>query len=179
MITNETQQIIIKMLLSLSSNEKECSDAKKKLINHRLYNHLNCFNRIVNKKKGMIDHYAIVDFMKVNSTYCSLSEAEYFIMINDKDLKGGLDINDLKILIGKKDKEPKNIKDKNIDDNANIDSFCFPYEIEYLLSKVFETDMNLIRDFLCYLTNLKKRFDFSADDMLNILNCREAIVKEK
>lgn len=171
MVTNESQRILAKMLVSISSNERECNDAKNTLMTNKQYDLNKCFSRLCNKKTGIIDNYSIVDFMRVNSVYCTLIEAEYLIMFNDKDLKGGFNLHDFKRYIG---------NDKGENSNSN-DNFNLPliYEVEYLLSKVFEAEMNLIRDFLCYLTNLKKRFDFSSYDMFNSIYCKETILKEK
>jgi hypothetical protein len=57
--------------------------------------------------------------------------------------------------------------------------FNLSYDVEYSLTKLFERELDLVRNLELGLSDLKSRYDFNVYDLYSILEAYSYLTKEK
>lgn len=90
MVSIETQARAARIFLNLADGEKAVEVSRQVLADQLDFDSYKAFKRVDREGKNYIDSYNIVDFLKLNSVYCSLHEARSIISFYDANADGNL-----------------------------------------------------------------------------------------
>ena len=164
MLSEETQFIICKLLKTLANNEIEIEAARSNLNNHPQFEPYSIFKRIDIEQKNILSDYNIVSFLQENSIFCSIKEAQDIIQFYDSDKTYTLSYSQFLNLILTEGLFPK----RNVIKKLNYPSHI-PYSLEFLVCRILEKELNLVREINDIKNELNKHKDFSVYDMFQII----------
>ena len=166
MLSYETEEDICKIFMIISEAECKCEIARKNLNQMEKFNPYKIFKRIDNDNTNYITDSNLIDFFQSNQIYCTINEAKFIITFYDSNSKKSLNYSQFLNIIIENDNE-KILLNKN--ENLLDSDFKISYQIEYALCRLFEKEINLVRNLEFLISDLKERRDFSIFDMFYLL----------
>ncbi len=176
MILPETENLIIKLLLTISNKEKEIEIIREILCQNINFNPFHLFSFIDKERKNYIESYNFIDLLNKNSININKYEIEYLIFLYDIDGDNYLSYSEFlnMILPEKKKFIGKNNKNRNdLNNYKNI-----PYEIENCFIKLLEKEIDFIRYVNKIINNIKEREDCNIQNIFCLLSEYQYITKE-
>ena len=166
MLSYETEEDICKIFMIISEAECKCEIARKNLNQMEKFNPYKIFKRIDNDNTNYITDSNLIDFFQSNQIYCTNNEAKFIISFYDSNSKKCLNYSQFLNIIIENDNE-NILLNKNEDLLDSDDKIS--YQIEYALCRLFEKEINLVRNLEFLISDLKERRDFSIFDMFYLL----------
>ena len=164
MVSIETEARIAKILLILAEGERNIEISRQVLSDNNDYDAYQIFKYLDFEGKNIIDACNIIEFLRTKGIYVNLIEINLIILFYDQDCDGSLSFLEfLNLIQSEKSKPiPKVLNSNNIS-----------YNIEYSLIKLLQKEIELSKNLLIALNELKTRYDFNIHNIFHSLksNC--------
>ena len=164
MVSIETEARIAKILLILAEGERNIEISRQVLSDNNDYDAYQIFKFLDFEGKNRIDACNIIEFLRTKGIYVNLIEINLIILFYDQDCDGSLSFLEfLNLIQSEKSKPiPKVLNSNNIS-----------YNIEYSLIKLLQKEIELSKNLLIALNELKTRYDFNIHNIFHSLksNC--------
>ena len=164
MVSIETEARIAKILLTLAEGERNIEISRQVLSDNNDYDAYQIFKFLDFEGKNRIDACNIIEFLRTKGIYVNLTEINLIILFYDQDYDGSLSFNEFINLIQteKSKPTPKVLSSNNLS-----------YNIEYSLIKLLQKEIELSKNLLISLNELKTRYDFNIHNIFHSLksNC--------
>ena len=162
MISQETLENFCKLLLYISERERSIEISRQVLSDLKEYDSFQIFKSIDIESKNKIDTYSLINFLGIKGIYCTEEESSLIILFFDQDYDNTLSYSELINLIQSEKilKRPLNkfqLKDK------------IPYNVEYSLIKLLEKEVDLVRNIIYKLKDIKCRYDFNIHNLFHLM----------
>ena len=173
MITDETQQILCNLFITLAKGESNIKITRQVLSNSFNFSPYIIFFHLSNYNSKQITSNDIYNYLNSKNIPITENELKLIILFYDKDLDNNLTFDEFFNFI-------QNKNDKNLKNNANLN---FPKisslgsNIEYLLLKLFSKEIELAKKILKFLKKLKYRQDFDIHNIFHYITNNNYINK--
>ena len=162
MISQETLENFCKLLLYISERERSIEISRQVLSDLKEYDSFQIFKSIDIESKNKIDTYSLINFLGIKGIYCTEEESSLIILFFDQDYDNTLSYSEFINLIQSEKilKRPLNkfqLKDK------------IPYNVEYSLIKLLEKEVDLVRNIIYKLKDIKCRYDFNIHNLFHLM----------
>ena len=162
MISQETLENFCKLLLYISERERSIEISRQVLSDLKEYDSFQIFKSIDIESKNKIDTYSLINFLGIKGIYCTEEESSLIILFFDQDYDNALSYSEFINLIQSEKilKRPLNkfqLKDK------------IPYNVEYSLIKLLEKEVDLVRNIIYKLKDIKCRYDFNIHNLFHLM----------
>jgi hypothetical protein len=165
MISIETEARVAKLLMALAEGEKVVEIGRQQLGEELDFDAYQTFKRIDREAKNYIDEFNIVEFLKINSVYCSLNEARTIIFLYDADNDGYMNYTEfLNFVLSDTDITLRKLARERIGTRSGIN---LTYDIEICITKLIEKQLDLIRNIEYILNDLKSRHDYDVFELFS------------
>ena len=180
MISIETEARVAKILLYLAESEHNIEINRKCLSDSLEFDPYQIFKIFDKDYKNRIDICNIIDFLNYKEIYANECEISLLIFFYDQDNDGSLSYPEFLNLI----QSEKSIIKTNR--NSNIKEL--PYNIEYSLGNLLEKEIELSRQLIPLLEELRNRNDFNIHNIFHLIkgyssitpqNLRDFLLKNK
>ena len=180
MISIETEARVAKILLYLAESEHNIEINRKYLSDSLEFDPYQIFKIFDKDYKNRIDICNIIDFLNYKEIYANECEISLLIFFYDQDNDGSLSYPEFLNLI----QSEKSIIKTNR--NSNIKEL--PYNIEYSLGNLLEKEIELSRQLIPLLEELRNRNDFNIHNIFHLIkgyssitpqNLRDFLLKNK
>ena len=180
MISIETEARVAKILLYLAESEHNIEINRKCLSDSLEFDPYQIFKIFDKDYKNRIDICNIIDFLNYKEIYANECEISLLIFFYDQDNDDSLSYPEFLNLI----QSEKSIIKTNR--NSNIKEL--PYNIEYSLGNLLEKEIELSRQLIPLLEELRNRNDFNIHNIFHLIkgyssitpqNLRDFLLKNK
>ncbi len=154
MLTEETQQILCNLFITLAKGERNIQITRQVLSNSFDFSPYLIFFHLSNNNSKYITAIDIYNYLNSKNIEISENESKLILLFYDKNLDNVLSFEEFFYFIQ---------NEKNLKNNSN---FIVPKKtplssnIEFLLLKLFKKEIDLAKKVLKYLKKLKQRQDF-------------------
>ena len=174
MLSIETEARLAKLLLSLSEYERNVEISREVLSDNKDFDPYQIFLYLDYQNKNNIDIIDIMNFLRSRMVYFKEEEIYFILLSYDNDGDGYLSYNEFVNLI-KSEKSFR--KTQNFNSEKQIS-----FNVEFSLQKVFEKEIELARNTIYLLEDLRERDDYDPNNIFNVLkscyNINEESIRE-
>ena len=170
MCSSETEIRLGKLLMTLAEGERSIEISRQVLSDLKEYDSFQIFKNIDFEDKNKIDCYSLINFLRIKGIYCTEEEASLIILFYDQDYDNALSYQEF-IKIIQSDKIVKESLNKSPKDKM-------PFNVEYSLSKLLEKEVELSRNIIYALQDIKCRYDFNIHNLFHSLKYFNSITGE-
>ena len=170
MISRETEKKLGKLLMIIAEGERTIEISRQVLSDLKEFDSYQIFKNIDIEENNKIDSYSIMNFLRIKGIYCTEEEASLIILFYDQDYDNALTYSEFNNLI-QSDKIFKKSLNKSPKDKI-------PFDIEYSLCKLFEKEVELSRNIIYSLKDIKCRDDFNIHNLYHKLKYFNNITEE-
>ena len=176
MILPETENLIIKLLLTISNKEKEIEIIREILCQSINFNPFQLFSFIDKERKNYIDSYNLIDILNKNSININKFEIDYLIFLYDIDCDNYLSFPEfLNMILSEK----KKFIGKNNNNKNDLNNYKYiPYEIENCFITLLIKEIDFIINVNKIINNIKEREDCNIQNIFCLLSEYQFITKE-
>ena len=157
MLSIETEARVAKILLTLAEGERSIEVSRQVLSDNFDFDPYQIFRALDSCCKNNIDTCDIINFLRTKGIYTNELEVSLLILAYDEDSNGTLSYSEFLNLVQSENSPKKN--------NAFSKTEKLSFNIEYSLSKLLEKEIELSRNILPLLQDLKCRYDFNIHDI--------------
>ena len=182
MLSNNTEEKIIKFFLGISNGDSEIDKIKQNLINNYPINPVQIFNRIDRDCKGGISQNDLISFLNYYNIPCSNLESEFFFYFYDLNMDGLIDfIEFLNIIISdtnylfKKAWKKKFVKG-NLS-SEDINNVLNP-EVEKQILFLLDKECEFCRYVYELINDIKNSNDFNFEEMFYVIKSYSYVTNE-
>ena len=176
MLSIETEARVAKLFLTLADGEKAVEVNRQVLSEQIQFDPYAAFKRLDSQVKSRVDEFDIVEFLRVNSVYCSYNEARFIIFFYDSDRDGSLNYAEFLNFI----LSDKNYSLKKMAERLGFTSRpTLPFDVEYSISKLFERELDLVRSLELALNDVRARYDFNVYDLYSSIQSYSYLTGDK
>jgi len=163
MLSIETEARIAKILLALAEGERTIEVSRQILSDNYDFDSYQIFKFLDTECKNRVDACNIINFLRCKGIYANECEANLLIFFYDQDCDGCLSYVEFLNLV----QSDKSLKKTSFSNNQNIS-----FNVEYSLTKLLEKEINLAREIISLLNDLRLRYDYNVHDIFHLLkNC--------
>ena len=159
MCSIETQKRIAKLFLILAEGERSIEISRQVLSDLKEFDPYQIFKNLDIEKKNKIDAYNIIDYLRDKGIYASEEEAQLIILFYDQDYDTYLSFSEFINLI-----QSEKIEQKM---PCRSSSSELPYNVDYSFSKLLEKEVDLARNVIYALQEIKCRYDFNIHNIFH------------
>ena len=170
MLSVETEARVAKLLLSLAEGERTVEISRQVLSDNYDFDPYQIFLSLYTECKNRVNACNILNFLKCKGIFANEAEVNFLIQCYDQDGDGSLSYTEFLNLI----QSEKSLRKSNSNSCDNKLSF----NIEYSLSKLLEKEIDLSRNIMNLLNDLRCRCDYNACDIFNSLKSYNSITPE-
>ncbi len=163
MLSIESEAKLSKILLSLSENERLVEISRKVLSDNNDFDPYQIFTFLDSDKKNRINSTDITNFLNIKRVFIYENEVDFIILSYDINGDGYLSYNEFVNLVKSEKSFRKTVNNYNSNDNN------LPHNIEHCFTVLLEKEVQLSRNILYYLNELKSRFDYNPYEVFNSL----------
>ena len=157
MISIETEKRLSKLMMQLAEGERSIEISRQVLSDLYDFDAYQIFKNLDVEGKNRIDSNNIIDFLQNKGIYTNQEEAKLLILFYDQDFDGVLTYPEFINLVQ---------SEKSIHKSPNFSpTDCLSFNIDKSLGKVLEKEIELSREILYILKELKTRYDFNIHDL--------------
>ena len=162
MLSVETEARIAKILLALAEGERSIEISRQVLSDNYDFDPYQIFKYLDLDCKNAINACDILNFLRCKGIYANEDEVNFIILSYDQNGDGCLSYSEFTNLI-QSDKSLKNYSSSN---NCNNQ---LSFNVEYSLKKLFEKEIDLARNMINLLQDLRCRCDYDSCNIFNAL----------
>ena len=170
MLSEETESKLINLLKNIASGEMSIEINRKLLSDLSEFDPYQIFSNLAQKGREFITPTDIVDYFNSKNTFISYTEAKLLILFYDQNYDGALTFSEFMPLVQSKESEKKTIMNSpNKEMNINID---------YYLIKLFQKELDLIKEIIKNLYDIRIKKDFNCHSIYHTLKNVNKITEE-
>ena len=170
MCSPDTEKKLGKLLMTLAEGERSIEISRQVLTDLKEFDSFQIFKNIDIEDNNKIDNYSIMNFLRMKGIYCTEEEASLIVLFYDQDYDNALTYPEFISMIQ---------SDKTIKESLNISpKDKIPFNVEYSLSKLLEKEVELSRNIIYDLLDMKCRYDFNIHDLYHKLKYFNSITEE-
>ncbi len=170
MYSSETEKKLGKLLMILAEGERAIEISRQVLSDLKEFDSFQIFKNIDIEDNNKIDCYSIMNYLRIKGIYCSEEEASLIVLFYDQDYDNALSYPEF-INIIQSDKVLKKSLNKSPKDKI-------PFEVDYSLNKLLEKEVELSRNIIYALKDIKCRYDFNIHNLFHKLKYYNSITDE-
>ena len=170
MYSSETEKKLGKLLMILAEGERTIEISRQVLSDLKEFDSFQIFKNIDIEDNNKIDSYSILNYLRIKGIYCSEEEASLIVLFYDQDYDNALSYPEF-INIIQSDKVLKKSLNKSPKDKI-------PFEVDYSLNKLLEKEVELSRNIIYALKDIKCRYDFNIHNLYHKLKYYNSITDE-
>lgn len=163
MLTEETQKILSNLFISIAKGENNVKITRQALSSSFDFSSFNIFFYLSNPKYQKITPLDIYNYLNSKNISISKIESQLIILFYDKNLDNALNFEEFYNLIH----NDKLINNKSTLEFQKVSSIGS--NIEYLLLKLFEKEIELAKNVIIYLKKLRIRTDFNIHKIFHYI----------
>lgn len=163
MLTEETQKILSNLFISIAKGENNVKITRQALSSSFDFSSFNIFFYLSNPKYQKITPLDIYNYLNSKNISISKLESQLIILFYDKNLDNALNFEEFYNLIH----NDKLINNKSTLEFQKVSSIGS--NIEYLLLKLFEKEIELAKNVIIYLKKLRIRTDFNIHKIFHYI----------
>ena len=170
MCSPETEKKLAKILMILAEGERAIEISRQVLSDLKEFDSFQIFKNIDIEDNNKIDCYSLINYLRTKGIYCSEEEACLIILFYDQDYDNALSYPEFINMI-QSDKVLKKSLDKSPKDKI-------PFNVEYSLTRLLEREVELSRNIIYSLKDIKCRYDFNIHNLYHKLKYFNSITDE-
>ena len=159
MCSIETSKIIGKLFLILAEGERSIEISRQVLSDLKEFDTYQIFKNIDVEAKNKIDAYNFIDYLRNKGIYASEEEAQLIILFYDQDYDTFLSFSEFINII-----QSEKIEQKVSYNSPNTE---LSYNVDYSLTKLLEKEVELARNVIYILKDIKCRYDFNIHNIFH------------
>ena len=166
MLSTETETQVARLLKALAEGERTVEISRQVLSDNYDFDAYQVFKALDVEGKNKVCPVNIMNFLRAKGIYCDPCEAQLIVLFYDQDHDGLLSYAEFLDLV----QSEKSSKKGNFSNHEDKLSF----NIDYSLTKVLEKEVELARELIQKLRNLRCRYDFNCHDIFHAIkdyNC--------
>lgn len=163
MLTEETQKILSNLFISIAKGENNVKITRQALSSSFDFSSFNIYFYLSNPKYQKITPLDIYNYLNSKNISISKLESQLIILFYDKNLDNALNFEEFYNLIH----NDKLINNKSTLEFQKVSSIGS--NIEYLLLKLFEKEIELAKNVIIYLKKLRIRTDFNIHKIFHYI----------
>lgn len=163
MLTEETQKILSNLFIAIAKGENNVKITRQALSSSFDFSSFNIFFYLSNPKYQKITPLDIYNYLNSKNISISKLESQLIILFYDKNLDNTLNFEEFYNLIH----NDKLINNKSTLEFQKVSSIGS--NIEYLLLKLFEKEIELAKNVIIYLKKLRIRTDFNIHKIFHYI----------
>ena len=163
MLTEDTQRILCSLFITIAKGENNIKITRQALSSSFDFSPYNIFSYLTRANTKQIDSNIIYNYLNSNNIQISKDESKLIILFYDKNLDNVLSFEEFCNFIH---------NDKFITNNYDIvfkKKLSLETNIEFLLLKLFEKEIELAKKVISYLKKLKIRADSNIHNIYHFL----------
>ena len=161
MLSEETESKLINILKIIANGEMSIEINRKLLSDSSEFDPYQIFSNLTQKGKEFITPNDIVDYFNSKKIFISYTEAKLLILFYDQNYDGVLTFSEFLPLVQSKESSKNNVMNSPIKE-MNID-------IDYYLTKLFQKEIDLIREIIKNLYDIRIKKDFNCHSIYHTL----------
>ena len=161
MLSKETGSKIVNILKTIASGETSIEVTRRLLSDNFEFDPYQIFTNLIKKGNEFITPVDIENYFNSKNIFISYTEAKLLILFYDQNYDGVLTYTEFLPLVQSKNSEKKNIVNSPIRE-MNID-------IDYYLINLFQKEVDLIREIIKQLYDLRIKNDFDCHDIYHAI----------
>ncbi len=170
MTSIETEKRLSKLMMQLAEGERTIEISRQVLSDLYDFNAYQIFKNLDIEGKNRIDINNIIEFLKNKGIYINEEEARLIILFYDQDFDGILTYPEFINLVQ---------SEKSVHKSPNfISNDCLSYNVDRSLGKLLEKEVELSREILYMLKDLKCRYDFNIHDLYHSIKSWSCITSD-
>ncbi len=154
MLSKETESKVVNILKIIANGESSIDVTRKILSDNLEFDPYQIFTNLVQKGNEFITPYDIVDYFNTKKIFISYTEARLLILFYDQNYDGVLSYAEFLPLV-----QSKNSKTKT---SVNSPVRKMNQDIDYYLIKLFQKEVDLVKEIIKLLYDLRIRKDFDC-----------------
>ena len=167
MLSIETEARVTKLFINLFEGERSSEISRENLAIQRDFDAYQIFQRIDRERKNYIDEYNLVDFLRNNNVYCTAAEVKIMLSFYDSNYDGNLNYTEfLNMILSDANYSLRRLaRDRIGYSSSNV----LPYDVEYSLTRLLESELELARAVEILTADIKARYDFNVLDIYTLI----------
>ncbi|MGL4948733.1 MAG: EF-hand domain-containing protein, partial [Mycoplasma sp.] len=169
MLSIETESRLAKIFLTLAEGERMVEISRQVLSDNWDFDSNQIFNFLDIEGKSLVDSINIVDYLSSKGKFCSEQEAQLIILFYDEDGDGSLSYCEFVNLVQ---------SDKSFRRNYTTGNSKLSFSIDYSLEKLLEKEIDLAKNIIPWLNDLKTRQDFNIHEWYHQVKSFDSITPD-
>ncbi len=170
MCSIETEKRIAKLFIILAEGERTVEISRQVLSDLKEFDSYQIFKNLDIERKNKIDAYNIIDYLRNKGIYASEEEAQLIILFYDQDYDTYLSFSEFINLI-----QSEKIEQKASCRSSNSE---LSYNVDYSFYKLLEKEVDLARNILYALKDIKCRYDFNIHNIFHSVKSFNSITPD-
>ena len=154
MLSKETEEKVVNILKTIASGESSIEVTRKILSDNLEFDPYQIFTSLVKKGNEFITPYDIVDYFNTKNIFISYTEAKLLILFYDQNYDGQLTYSEFLPLVQSKNSQKKS--------SINSPIREMNQDIDYYLIKLFQKEVDLVKEIIRLLYDLRIKKDFDC-----------------
>ena len=161
MLSKETESKIVNILKTIASGETSVEVNRRLLSDNLDFDPYQIFSNLIQKGKEYITPVDIQNYFNTKQVFISYTEAKLLILFYDQNYDGVLTYTEFLKFIQSKNSEKKNVVNSPTKEMNN--------DIDYYLNKLFQKEVDLIREIIELLYDLRIKNDFDCHEIYHAI----------
>ena len=161
MISKETEEKLINILKTLSKGEMSIEISRNLLSDNSDFDPYQIFSNLVQKGNEFITPTDILNYFNYKNIFISYTEAKLLILFYDQKYNQVLTYSEFLPLVKSKKSQKKNL--------VNSPMKKMSQDIDYYLIKLFQKEVDLIREIIKLLYDIRVKKDFDCHKIYHVL----------
>ena len=170
MCSIETEKRIAKLFIILAEGERTVEISRQVLSDLKEFDSYQIFKNLDIERKNKIDAYNIIDYLRNKGIYASEEEAQLIILFYDQDYDTYLSFSEFINLIQSEKMEQKA--------SCRSSNSELSYNVDYSFYKLLEKEVDLARNILYALKDIKCRYDFNIHNIFHSVKSFNSITPD-
>ena len=176
MISPDTESQIIKLLLTLSDQERQVEINRQVLAQNLDFDAYQAFRYIDTDNKNSMDSENLLNFLNKNGICASLDELQYLILFYDENQDCCLSYTEfLNMILSDNNYSLRKLARERV--GSTLPNINLPFNVEYSIVKLLEKELYLIREISCLINFLKSKCDFNTHELYHLIKGNNEFIK--
>lgn len=166
MLSIETESRVAKLFVNLADRERDVELTRQVLASNSDFDAYQAFSALDQEGKKGIDGVNIVDFLRRNGVYSTITETNFIIQFYDENCDNQLSYTEfLNLVLSENNFSLRCLARERVGTSYPKSNMSF--NVEYALVKLFEKELELVRSLFSLLDDVKVRYDFNVHSVFH------------
>ena len=178
MISPDTESQIIKLLLTLSDQERQVEINRQVLAQNLDFDAYQVFRYLDTDNKNSINSQNLLNFLNKNGICTNLDELQYLILFYDENQDCCLSYTEfLNMILSDNNYSLRKSARERV--GSTFPKINLPFNVEYSIVKLLEKELYLIREISCLINFLKSKYDFNTHELFHLIKGDNEFIKSE